>query len=341
MPLPLVAAPFLPLISAGVGAGVGRLTDNLWGVGDYYAGDPRINLTNPNLMSRGQFNTFVTERGATPEDLNTLWGDFADRITEQNRLGNPVSLEQQRQFALDAANSLFNQQRDAIATKKNEGWVNPNAPKSSVGSINNIINGALQEANKHLVQADSTVSNVNTPTKPVEQVDPLGAIDRTYRWKYTPESSGYITDGDKTISFTENPNGKTVTKTAAEGPLSVHTVEYPKKGSPTPTPAALLDTTSLAKAIMQGQFGNGAARRQTLTNAGYSPEQIQAAQQVVNQQMRRPVRRTTPRRDINSVVATPVQQSVQQAVQPEVNLSGYATGHEAYYDPFTSQLRFR
>lgn len=296
--------------------------------------------SNP-LMSRRQFNTFVTERGATPEDLNTLWGDFADKILEQNRLGNPVSLDQQYQFALDAANNLFNRQRDAIAAKKNEGWVNPNAPKSFRGSVNTIINDALQEANKHLVQADPTVSSVSTPAKPVEQVDPLGPIDRTYRWKYTPESSGYITDGDKTISFTENPNGKTVTKTAAEGPLSVHAVEYPKEGSSTSTSAALLDTASLAKAIMQGQFGNGAARRQALTNAGYSPEQIQAAQQTVNQQMRRPVRRTTPRRDINSVVATPVQQPVQQVVQPGFIPSGYATGHEAYYDPFTSQLRFR
>lgn len=97
------------------------------------------------------------------------------------------------------------------------------------------------------------------------------------------------------------------------------------------TPANLLSTQDLAKAIIAGKYGNGANRISALTGLGYSKDQIGAAQRAVNQMLgaRRPVKRQVPSRatrtSIDDVIAnssTPVAQPV-----PASNLYQYnATG---------------
>lgn len=113
--------------------------------------------------------------------------------------------------------------------------------------------------------------------------------------------------------------------------------DYTKKGS-------LLGLDELAKAIMAGEFGNGTKRRQRLMDAGYTPEEIANAQKLVNQTMVKPVTRTRPvaRRNVDSVIAKPaVTNTPVQSVNTNYAPSGYAVGHEAYYDPIAGQLRFR
>ena len=75
------------------------------------------------------------------------------------------------------------------------------------------------------------------------------------------------------------------------------------------TPASLLSTQDLAKGIIANKYGNGTNRINNLTALGYSMDQIKAAQQAVNQMLRRPVRRQVPSRtartSIDEVIANP------------------------------------
>lgn len=103
-----------------------------------------------------------------------------------------------------------------------------------------------------------------------------------------------------------------------------------------------MSAEELATGIVAGKFGNGAARRAQLAQMGYSPEEIAAAQQIINQRLRSS-RVPNGRRSLDVVIANkPVADSVPGAalayqqglpVQSEFNPSGYAKGHETYYDP--------
>ena len=55
----------------------------------------------------------------------------------------------------------------------------------------------------------------------------------------------------------------------------------------TTAPKNLLDTNGLVSYIMAGKAGNGPKRIQHLLGLGYSPEQVLAAQKVINRSMRR------------------------------------------------------
>lgn len=117
----------------------------------------------------------------------------------------------------------------------------------------------------------------------------------------------------------------------------------------------LLSLDELAKVIIAGnKYGNGEARKQALMNEGYTPEEIKNVQQIVNKSMRKPVVKantvTNPviKNNVDSVIARPTVTNT--PVQPVNNTnnvptgynpSGYATGHEAYYDPIAGQLKFR
>lgn len=82
----------------------------------------------------------------------------------------------------------------------------------------------------------------------------------------------------------------------------------------TAAPKSLLDANGLASYIRAGKAGNGTARTQHLLGLGYSPEQIAAAQALVNRSMRRtplPVK-TAP------VAAAP---AVTSAPKPEAQLA--------------------
>ena len=60
---------------------------------------------------------------------------------------------------------------------------------------------------------------------------------------------------------------------------------------------ALLDSNGLAAYIMSGKAGNGTARTQHLLGLGYAPEQIAAAQALINRSVRRaplPVKAAAP-----------------------------------------------
>lgn len=102
----------------------------------------------------------------------------------------------------------------------------------------------------------------------------------------------------------------------------------------------MLSLDELARAIMAGKYGNGAARRQALTNAGYTADEIAKAQQLVNRSMPR----ARPTNSVDAVISSSMPDVVtayqRGATTPNVS-SGYATGHEAYYDPIAGQLRFR
>lgn len=106
---------------------------------------------------------------------------------------------------------------------------------------------------------------------------------------------------------------------------------------------SLLGLDELAKAIMAGEFGNGTMRRQRLINAGYTPEEITNAQKLVNQTMAKPVTRTrtVARRNVDSVITKPTVTNVPVQSVNTYAPSGYAIGHEAYYDPVSGQLKFR
>lgn len=120
----------------------------------------------------------------------------------------------------------------------------------------------------------------------------------------------------------------------------------PKYDRPAYTKAgSLLGLDELAKAIIDNKYGVGLARKQKLLSEGYSPEQINAAQKLVNKQMQKPVR-TTPvvKKTVDAVITPTVNTTasvVQEPVRQGYNSSGYATGHEAYYDPISGQLRYR
>lgn len=75
----------------------------------------------------------------------------------------------------------------------------------------------------------------------------------------------------------------------------------------TAAPKSLLDANGLASYIIAGKAGNGTARTQHLLGLGYSPEQIAAAQALVNRSMRRtplPVK-TAPVAVAPAVTSTP------------------------------------
>lgn len=61
----------------------------------------------------------------------------------------------------------------------------------------------------------------------------------------------------------------------------------PAASAETAASKSLLDTKGLVSYIMSGKAGNGTARTQHLLGLGYSPEQIAAAQALVNRSMRR------------------------------------------------------
>ena len=69
-------------------------------------------------------------------------------------------------------------------------------------------------------------------------------------------------------------------------------------GRPSYTYGPHMSAEELAAGIMAGKFGNGAARKAQLARMGYSPEEIAAAQGLINQRMASPraaVSRRVPR----------------------------------------------
>ena len=139
---------------------------------------------------------------------------------------------------------------------------------------------------------------------------------------------------DEVIAHSDDPTG--------DDPNYITTASE----STTSSEASPFDADAVAKEIIRNRYGAGANRRKALAEAGYTPEQIALAQQRVNQMMRP----SDGRRPVDSVIANkPIASSIPSAAmayqqaynspQP-VNLpqqayapSGYATGHEVYYDP--------
>lgn len=136
-----------------------------------------------------------------------------------------------------------------------------------------------------------------------------------------------------------------IANTKKEAPVNSDFTGYPR---PAYTKAgSLLGLDELAKAIMAGKFGNGAARKQALANAGYSANQIAQAQALVNKSIPKPVR-TAPvvKKTVDTVIAPTVNTNtaapvVTEPVRQRYNPSGYIAGHEAYYDPISGQLKYR
>lgn len=176
----------------------------------------------------------------------------------------------------------------------------------------------------------------------------------------TPQGTGYITSEDKTVTL---GNAKVPAKTTTSNPpADATTVPAPSKTNSS-APAkqgnftrqrnrtSLLSTPELTKAILNNEFGNGKERRDNLLAQGYSPEQIQAAQDQINKMMR-PVRRGASRAPVqqrrvsptlaeavlyNRPDTIPVQKPV---TRSNTNASGYTKGHEAVFNPRTGRLEF-
>ena len=127
-----------------------------------------------------------------------------------------------------------------------------------------------------------------------------------------------------------------------EAPVNSDFTGYPRPAyTYAPKTDSLLGLDELAKAIINNQYGVGLARKQKLLSEGYSPEQIDAAQKLVNKQMQRPVR-TAPvvKNTVDAVISPTVNTNttapvVTEPVRQGYNPSGYVTGHEAYYDPIS------
>lgn len=133
----------------------------------------------------------------------------------------------------------------------------------------------------------------------------------------------------------------TVTETTGTPPTSPATQPQVEQAPVIQSqPNQMLSLDELARAIMAGKYGNGATRRQALTNAGYTADEIAKAQQLVNRSMPR----ARPANSVDAVISSSMPDVVtayqRGAATPNVS-SGYATGHEAYYDPIAGQLRFR
>lgn len=150
--------------------------------------------------------------------------------------------------------------------------------------------------------------------------------------------TGYIADADRVVT-TETP-ASTATTTPTDTTDTDIVTKTPVYDRPAYTKAgSLLSLDELAKAIIDNKFGKGAARKQALADAGYSVDQIDAAQKLVNKTMAKPVRRAPVRKTIDAVIAsslpdaaTAYQRGPYAPVVPNTS-SGYAVGHEAYYDP--------
>lgn len=154
--------------------------------------------------------------------------------------------------------------------------------------------------------------------------------------------TGYVTDEDRTITVGSQP---------ASSPVDINALEQgiiDKSGiNGIASPTKQLSLDELAKAIINNKYGVGLARKQKLLSEGYSPEQIANAQKLVNKQMQKPVRTVPVKKNIDTVIAsslpdaaTAYQRGPYVPVTPSTS-SGYAVGHEAYYDPVRGQLRFR
>lgn len=107
------------------------------------------------------------------------------------------------------------------------------------------------------------------------------------------------------------------------------------------------DPVKLAYEIKQGQHGNGEKRLQRLVQLGYTPEQIKAAQTLVNQSIRHgTVPTALIKRSIAPTVTDAIRYNRNDLIPNSANTStntvstGYATGHEARFNPVTGRLEF-
>ena len=107
------------------------------------------------------------------------------------------------------------------------------------------------------------------------------------------------------------------------------------------------DPAKLAYEIKQGQHGNGTNRIQRLTQLGYTPEQIKAAQDLINQSMKRgTVPTALIKRSIAPTVTDAIRYNRNDFIPNNSNATtntvstGYATGHEARFNPVTGRLEF-
>lgn len=226
---------------------------------------------------------------------------------------------------------------DETPTKKSAGEITPSSVE---------VNTKTYDANGNLVSGSDPKVNTSKNTQKT-----LGT---------TPQGSGYITNEDKTVTVGD---AKVPAKTTTSNPpADATTVPAPAKTNSS-APAkqsnftrqrnrtSLLSTPELTRAILNNEFGNGKERRDNLLAQGYSPEQIQAAQDQINKMMR-PVRRGASRapvqqRHVSPTLAEaviynrpdtlPVQTPV---TRPNTNASGYTKGHEAVFNPRTGRLEF-
>lgn len=166
-----------------------------------------------------------------------------------------------------------------------------------------------------------SIDEVITDNQPKQQVD-------------TP-----VSEPQNTTSAT--PIVTTTPTTAADTDIAIKTPVYDRpdytKGK------SLLSLDELAKAIIAGEFDNGVKRKQRLMNAGYTADEIAKAQQLVNKSMPK-IKSNKPNKSIDAVISSSMPDVVtayQRGVTTPNVSSGYATGHEAYYDPVKGQLRFR
>lgn len=233
---------------------------------------------------------------------------------------------------------------DETPVRKSAGEITPSSVE---------VNTKTYDANGNLVSGSDPKVNTSKNTQKT-----LGT---------TSQAKGYITDGNRTVTV---GNAKAPAKTSsnsaespvANPPADATTVPASSK-TDSSTPAkqgnftrqrnktSLLSTPELTRAILNNEFGNGKERIDNLTAQGYSPEQIQAAQDQINRMMR-PVRSRTsrapvPQRRISPTLAEAVIYNRPDTIPAQTpvtrsntNASGYTKGHEAVFNPRTGRLEF-
>lgn len=267
--------------------------------------------------------------------------------------------------AINAGSNLPFQGSVAAATNGTDiGVADPNAAKQYADSIAYSLN--LEKPNLYKIISNGSKlinppqqqgTNQNQPKQDrrlLNNAEGVFLYEKAMRDKkpIVKATKSETTSGEAPATFTTaktTPNTTTTPTNTADTDIAVKTPVYDRpdytKGK------SLLGLDELAKAIMAGEFGNGAKRKQRLMNAGYTPEEIANAQKLVNKTIAKPATRTNARtsttrpvarRNVDSVIARPtVVNTPVQPVNTNYAPSGYAVGHEAYYDPIAGQLRFR
>ena len=253
---------------------------------------------------------FGMSTALTPEEFE-LWLDYAASNFANNGSGGIQSQEIWKQEILPRIRGI------ELANNYRFNNTSLRAPVTAPNTISSEDRGTMG-TNGQLIPTDNDTDMMEVEAASVANAPASDTVA-------PPVSNKSVDD-----VIANKPETTTAATTTTTTPAATTSTTPPDSSQTTVSNApALLSTQDLAKAIIAGKYGNGANRVNALTGLGYSNDQIRAAQQAVNQMLRKPVRRQVPSRaartSIDEVIANPSTPVAQPA--PASNLYQYnATG---------------